>query len=477
MADSLGKKAVKGTIWSAIDRIGNMCLQFGVNIVLARLLLPKEFGAIGMIEIFLVVAQVLVDGGFAAALIQKKEPTQTDYSTIFFWNILIAVIVYGAIYISAPFIADFYNYPVIKNVLRVIGLIVVTNALSIIQTNRLRKQLAISKLASSNLISYLIGGGLAIYTASNGWGVWSLVILQLGYSSILALILWFATGWMPSVVFSKKSLRELFGFGGYLLAAGLLQEICKNMQGIIIGKRFSATTMGLYSQASKLDRIASYTLPNILVQVMYPVYASVQDDDERLVKMLGSNTRLISFVIFPLMALLILIAEPLIIGLWGDVWKDCAPYFQVLCVGGLFICLQNTNFYAVAAKGHSRLLFHWSIYKWSFLLLCLFIGMIFGIYGLLWGIALSNFNIFIVNASLASRYAGYKLKAQFRDILPILFVAALTMLIVYGLISFFTFHFVLTIIVYITLYIAVVYLLRLKIRNEIKYMVLRLLNK
>ena len=184
--------------------------------------------------------------------------------------------------------------------------------------------------------------------------------------------------------------------------------------------------MGLYSQASKLDRIASYTLPNILVQVMYPVYASVQDDDERLVNMLGLNTRLISSVIFPLMAVLILVAHPLIVCLWGDAWSACAPYFQILCVGGLFICLQNTNFFAVAAKGKSRLLFYWSIYKWSFLLLCLFVGMNFGIYGLLWGMTLSNFNIFMVNALLASRHTGYKFSMQIGDILPLLSLTIVT---------------------------------------------------
>ena len=344
MSDSLGHKAMKGTVWATVDRIGNMCLQFGVNLVLARLLLPREFGAIGMLEIFIVVSQVLIDGGFAAALIQKKNPTQTDYSTIFYWNIFIAVILYGAIFYVRLLSSEFFNLPLLRNLLRVIGLILITNAFSLIQTNRLRKKLELNKLACANLCAYTISGILAVATAYFGFGVWSLVVLQLGYSTLLAVILWVITGWMPSAVFSRESMRELFGFGGYLLAATLLQEICKNLQGVIIGKRFSATAMGLYSQASKLDRIASYTLPNILVQVMYPVYASVQDDDERLVNMLGLNTRLISSVIFPLMAVLILVAHPLIVCLWGDAWSACAPYFQILCVGGLFICLQNTNF-------------------------------------------------------------------------------------------------------------------------------------
>lgn len=477
MSDSLGHKAMKGTVWSTVDRIGNMCLQFGVNLVLARLLLPREFGAIGMIEIFLVVSQVLIDGGFAAALIQKKKPTQTDYSTIFYWNIFIAVILYGVIFLSAPFVAEFFNLPELCNLLRVIGLILITNAFSLIQTNRLRKQLELNKLACANLCAYTVSGILAIVAAYSGLGVWSLVVLQLGYSSILAVILWVVTGWMPSVVFSRKSLQELFGFGGYLLAAGLLQEICKNLQGVIIGKRFSATAMGLYSQASKLDRIASYTLPNILVQVMFPVYASVQDDDDRLIKMLGLNTRLISSVIFPLMAVLILVAQPLIVCLWGDTWSACAPYFQILCVGGLFICLQNTNFFAVAAKGKSRLLFHWSIYKWSFLLLCLFVGMNYGIYGLLWGMTLSNFNIFMVNALLASRHTGYKFSMQLRDALPLLLLTAVAFSLTYLLGILLTCHFVVTVVIFAAIYIALAYAFKLKVINEIKMVMMRFLKK
>lgn len=477
MSDSLGHKAMKGTVWATVDRIGNMCLQFGVNLVLARLLLPREFGAIGMLEIFIVVSQVLIDGGFVAALIQKKNPTQTDYSTIFYWNIFLALCLYSVIFFCSPLVAEFFNLPELLWVLRAIGLIIVINAFSMIQTNRLRKQLELKKLACANLCAYTVSGILAILAAYSGLGVWSLVILQVGYSSILTIILWVVGSWMPSAVFSRESMRELFGFGGYLLAATLLQEICKNLQGVIIGKRFSATAMGLYSQASKLDRIASYTLPNILVQVMYPVYASVQDDDERLVNMLGLNTRLISSVIFPLMAVLILVAHPLIVCLWGDAWSACAPYFQILCVGGLFICLQNTNFFAVAAKGKSRLLFYWSIYKWSFLLLCLFVGMNFGIYGLLWGMTLSNFNIFMVNALLASRHTGYKFSIQLGDIMPLLSLTAVAFSLTYMLGNLLTCHFVVTVIVFATIYIALACSFNLKVVGEIKMVIMRFLKK
>ncbi len=477
MAESIANKAAVGTFWAAVDRFGAMALQFGFNLVLARLLLPRDFGAIGMIEIFIVVSQVLVDGGFASALIQKKEPTQTDYSTIFYWNILMSVCLYGIIYFCAPFIAGFYNMPELQPVLRTIGLLLITNAMSIIQTNRLRKQLALDKLALANLSAYAIAGSFAVAAAHSGYGVWSLVILQLSFSTLLAVILWIVTRWTPAPVISRDSLRELFSFGGYLLAATLLQEICKNMQALVIGKRFSATTLGLYSQASKLDKISSYTLPNILVQVMYPVYASVQDDNDRLSAMLRANTRVISFAIFPLMAILILIAAPLVVFLWGDDWVPCAPYFQVMCVGGLSICLQNVNFYAVAAKGKSHTLFNWSFYKWGFLLLTIFVGMLFGIYGILWGLVLSNFNIYFVNAFLAARHTGYTISSQMRDILPILLLAAACMGAVYLLQMLMPLHFILTACVYLILYVGLAWSFRMKVAEEIKTVIGRFINK
>lgn len=477
MAESIANKAAVGTFWAAVDRFGAMALQFGFNLVLARLLLPRDFGAIGMIEIFIVVSQVLVDGGFASALIQKKEPTQTDYSTIFYWNILMSVCLYGIIYLCAPLVADFYNMPELQPVLRTIGLLLITNAMSIIQTNRLRKQLALDKLAIANLSAYAIAGSFAVAAAHSGYGVWSLVILQLSFSTLLAVILWIVTRWTPAPVISRDSLRELFSFGGYLLAATLLQEICKNMQALVIGKRFSATTLGLYSQASKLDKISSYTLPNILVQVMYPVYASVQDDNDRLSAMLRANTRVISFAIFPLMAILILIAAPLVVFLWGDDWVPCAPYFQVMCVGGLSICLQNVNFYAVAAKGKSHTLFNWSFYKWGFLLLTIFVGMLFGIYGILWGLVLSNFNIYFVNAFLAARHTGYTISSQMRDILPILLLAAACMGAVYLLQMLMPLHFILTAFVYLILYVGLAWSLRMKVAQEIKTVIGRFISK
>lgn len=426
MTSSIGNKAAKGAVWASVDRFGSMALQFVVNLILARLLLPADFGAIGMLTIFIAVSQVLIDGGFGSALIQKKNPSQTDFSTIFYWNLLFSFILYFILFLFAPFIGRFYSMPILSDVLRAIGLSLIFNSILAIQRTKLQKALAFKTIAITNISSYLLGASIAIIMAYKGFGVWSLVGMQLLYTVIYVLILWFITKWHPSFCFSMRSMKELFGFGGYIMASNILQTVCQNLQGIIIGKNFSASQMGYYSQAYKLDQITSYSIPQVIIQVMYPVYASIQDDRKRLIDMISMNIRVISFLIFPILALLILVAEQLIFFLYGDKWLLSVPYFRILCVGGFFVCLQNINFYAVAAIGKSRALFYWSFYKWGFLLAALLIGMNFEMYGILWGMVLSNLNIYLVNALLVQRYLEFSFSNQIRLLLPIILLCVIT---------------------------------------------------
>lgn len=393
-----------------------MTLQFVVNILLARMLLPSDFGAIGMLAIFMAVSQSLVDGGFASALIQKKDASQTDFSTVFYWNCIFSALLYGILFSVAPAVARFFHMPVLCAVLRVIGLNVIITGVLSVQITRLRKQLAFRTIACTNIAAQGVGAAVAVVMANHGCGVWSLVAMQLCTSGVAILLLLLLTRWLPSLTFSISALRRMFGFGGYILAAGLLQEFCKNFQGLIIGRRFSATQMGYFTQAYKLDQVSSYSLPQIIVQVMYPVYSSIQDERERLIQMLLMNIRVVSFAVFPVMCMLIVGAEQLIELLYESKWLPCVPYFRIFCVGGFFVCLQNVNFYAVAAVGKSRTLFMWSFYKWGFLLAALLGGAAVGMYGILWGIVLSSINIYLVNAALVARHVGLTLGRQLQSL-------------------------------------------------------------
>lgn len=467
MSGELQKRAFSGAIWASFERFGTMALQFLVNLILARLLTPSDFGCIGMLAIFVLVSQIIIDGGFGSALIQKKSPSQTDYSTIFYWNIIFSSILYLILFISAPSISSFYRMPILCDVLRIMGINLIINSLGIIQINRLRKQLAFKRIAIINIVSYLVSAIIAISLAYIDYGVWSLVIMQLLFSLFSVTFFWIITKWKPNLCFSFQSLRSLFQFGGYLLFANILQEICKNLQGLIIGRRFSSIEMGLYTQAKKLDDITSLTIPNIIVQVMFPVYSQIQNDLERTKEVLKMNIRVITFITFPILLLLILIAQPLIIFLYGNKWEVSASYFQILCIGGLFACLQNINYYAVAAQGKSNVLFTWSFYKWGMLLLLLIIGMHWGMYGILWGMVISSLNIYIVNAGLVAKYISYSLKIQIKDILPNIFIATSSFLLLYLGRMYWEFHFSLYILLYLTCYLLQAYVFKLEALKDI----------
>lgn len=246
---SLKQKTISGIIWSAVQRFGTMIISFVSNIVLARLLTPDDFGCIGLLAIFIVVANVFVNGGFAAALIQKPNPSKEDYSTVFIWNILVSMLFYLGLYLAAPYIAVFYSIPLLSAVLKVQGIILIINALSVIHLSVLRKNLQFKEMSIIQIIAISISVATAIVLALKGWGVWALVAQQLLNSAITIYFIMVCCSWKPELFFSWRSFRQLFDYGAFLLLSDILNSICDNIQGLVIGRRFTAGDMGYYSQA------------------------------------------------------------------------------------------------------------------------------------------------------------------------------------------------------------------------------------
>lgn len=432
MSGNLKRKAVSGMFWSSIQKFGTMGISFVSNIILARLLSPEDYGCIGMLMIFILVANTFIDGGFGSALIQKKEPTQEDYSTIFYWNLFLSIVLYFVLFGTAPLIARFYNLPLLSSVLRVQGLVLIFNSLSIIQQNRLRKQLLFKKLAIVNIISALLSLAITIYIAYVGWGVWALVAQQLLMSGFNAILYWIVGKWNPNFVFSRQSFKELFGFGGFILLSNLINTFCNNIQGLLIGKFFSPVTMGLYAQARKLEEVASTSFSGVVDQVSYPILSVVQNDKQKMVSAIRKLIMSLAYICFPMMILLILIGDSLIVWLYSDKWIACVPYFRILCVAGMAVCLQGINYYAIAAIGKSRKLFRWTIIKRLTGLFCVILGFyIYDIEGLLWGVVLGAWTIYAMNARLVVKFLGYKYWKQFKDLYPILLLSLLSGIMVY----------------------------------------------
>lgn len=435
MAEDLKQKAASGMVWTSIQKFAGMGISFISGIILARLLTPDDYGCIGMLSIFMVIAASFVDGGFGSALIQKKRPTQEDYSTIFFFNLGMSMLMYVILFLSAPAISRFYRMPILCSVLRLQGIVLIINAFLIIQSNQLRKQFQFKKMAIVTLLTSVIALSVTIYLAYKGFGVWALVASNLLSALIPTIIYWLTNKWHPMLVFSKTSFKELFGFGFYMFLTNAINNICNNVQGLLIGRFYNPATMGYYSKAKATEELASTSISNVMGQVTYPLYAEYQHDVPLLINAIKRITSSISFLTFPLMLLLILLAKPIFVLLYSDRWLGSVPYFQILCIAGIAICLQGVNYQAIAAVGKSKVMFSWTVIKRAIGLALIVGGLAaFGIKGLLVGMVMQSWLIYLINAYQVHKHIGYKLQTQLLDILPILILSVVSWVVAYGLV-------------------------------------------
>lgn len=433
MAKSLKQKAAAGMIWTALQKYSTMLIRFISGIILARLLTPFDYGCIGMLSIFMVLAETFIDGGFGSALIQKKRPTQEDYSTIFFFNVGMSVLLYAVLYVSAPAIARFYDIPLLCDVLRVQGIILFIYAFNVIQKNQLRKKLNFKVLSIVTITTSLIALGVTVFMAYKDYGVWALVAQNIITAAIPALVFWFYIKWRPIWTFSWTSFKELFGFGFYMFLTHLVNRFGQQLQGLLIGKFYNASTMGYYSKADATEKLASTSISSVMTQVTYPLYAEVQDDKEKLTSMIRRITMTLSYVTFPLMFILLLCAKPIFVLLYSDRWLQSVPYFQVLCLAGLAGCLQSVNLQSIAAIGKSKEMFLWTVVKRLVGIGGVVLGLVwFGMKGLLAGVVFNYWFSWFVNVSLVSTHIGYKWYRQIRDIFPVTIASFLAALVSYG---------------------------------------------
>lgn len=419
-------------MWTGLQRYSSLLIQFISGIILARLLTPYDYGCIGMLSIFMVLAESFIDGGFGSALIQKKRPTQTDYSTIFFWNIGISVLLYSVLFFSAPFIAIFYNIPILSSVLRVQGIILFIYAFNIVQRNMLVKNLRFKILSIVTLTTSVISLTVTIIMAYYGYGIWSLVTLNILTAAIPALFFWIYVKWRPVLIFSWNSFRELFNFGMYMFLTNLMNNFSGHFQGLLIGKFYNPSIMGYYSKAGRTEFLASNSISSVVQQVVYPLYAEVQDDKCKMGRMIRIITMVLSYITFPLLFILMLCAKPIFVLLYSDRWLESVPYFQILCLAGMALCLQSVNLMSISAIGKSKTLFIWTVLKRALGISFVVVGLIFyGIYGIIVGVVLNQWFSYGVNIGLVSKHIGYKWRKQIMDILPVASVSVFAAVISY----------------------------------------------
>ena len=430
--DNLKHKAATGMVWTAVQKYSTMLIGFVSSVILARLLMPEDYGAVGMLAIFMSLAEVFIDAGFGSALIQKKTPTQKDYSTVFYFNIGTAVVLYAVLYLSAPAIADFYRMPILCNVLRVQGLILFIYAFNIIQRNIIRKNLLFKKLSRITIVTSVISLFITVAMAYMGCGVWSLVAQNFVGALIPCVFFWVTTNWHPTWEYSWASFKELFGFGSYMFLTHLFTTFSQRITGLLVGRWYDPATMGYYSKASEMRKHATLSIAGVMIQTTYPLYSSVQDDLARLANMVKRITSTLAYITVPMLALLALVAEPIFVLLFSEKWLPSVPYFQILCIGGMAGCLQAVNQQTIAAIGKSKVFFVWNIVKNTVGIVLQVVGLIvWGMWGLLVGKVLSNWFSYLVNISLVSKYVGYKNHQQLKDLSPIFIVTAIAFTIGY----------------------------------------------
>lgn len=454
--DNLKQKAASGMVWTAIQKYSTMLISFISGIILARLLMPEDYGAIGMLAIFMSLAEVFIDAGFGSALIQKKNPTQTDYSTVFYFNIGMSFILYAVLYFSAPTIADFYHMPILCKVLRVQGLILFIYAFNIIQRNQIRKNLKFKKLSKVTITTSVISLIVTVAMAYMGFGVWALVTQNFLGALIPCIFFWVTMNWHPTWEYSWNSFRELFGFGSYMFLTHLFTTFSQRITGLLVGRWYDPATMGYYTKASQFSNYATLSVSGVMIQTTYPLYASAQDDKERLANMVKRITSTLAYITVPMLSMLILIAKPLFVLLFTERWLPSVPYFQILCIGGMAGCLQAVNQQTIAAIGKSRVFFVWTVIKNSVGIVLQVIGLIvWGIWGLLVGKVLSSWFSYFVNITLVSKHVGYKNYQQLMDLLPIFIVSTLAILTGYLSSSFFELGFYIDGLVKVLVFVAI----------------------
>jgi len=430
---SLKDKTIHGVSWSFADNIIGSGITFLIGLVLARLLSPDEFGIIGMITIFIAISNTIVDSGFSNALIRRKEVQDIDYNTVFYLNIVFSIFLYVIIFISAPAISVFFKEPQLTSISRVIGVILIINAFSIVQRVLLIRKVDFKTQTKISLISSLTSGVIGIGMAFAKFGVWSLVGQLISRQLMNALFLWLFNHWRPKFEFSIRSFKELYSFGSKLLIATLIDTLWKEINYLIIGKFYRASSLGQYTRAQQFQTIFSSNLTYVVQRVSFPVLSSIQDDNMRLKQAYRKIIKTTMLVSFACMLGLAAIAKPLIFILIGEKWMPSVYFLQIMCLYGMLYPLHAINLNMLQVKGRSDLFLKLEIIKKIIAIGPLLLGIFISIEYLLWGSVFTSFIAYYLNSYYSGRLMDYAMKEQLRDILPFFVNAAITALIVWSI--------------------------------------------
>lgn len=424
------REAKRGVIWTFLQQFSVQAINFVVQIILARLLMPSDFGLIAMIAIFVAIGQSLSDSGMSTSLIRSSKNTDNDYSTVFVTNIVISIIIYLLVYVSAPFVAQFYDQHILIDLLRLYGIVFVISAFSAVQLAKFSKELKFKIQFSYQLPSTIIGALSGVYLAYRGYGVWSIVWLNIIQNLVFVLMLWCFHSWKPAFLFDKSIFFHHFNFGYKLTLSSLLNTVYLNLYKIIIGKHFSATSVGYFTQADSLRLFPINQLSAVLNKVTFPLFASISED-HKLRRAYVSAMRLVLSLSAAIMLILILIAEPLFVILFGEKWLPSVPYFQILCIASIFLPIGTYNLNILKVKGRSDLFLKVEVIKKVIGVISLFLSIPFGIEMMVWTLCLTNILFAFLNGYFSGKFIDYSVLKQLVNSLHVVLLAAFPAVLCY----------------------------------------------
>jgi teichuronic acid exporter len=426
-------KVLSSLLWKLMERGGTQGVQFIVQIILARLLLPEDYGIIALVVIFTSIAGVFVQSGLNTALIQKKDADQVDFSSVFYLSLLIAFLIYIILFFAAPFIAAFYVIPEITPVIRVLSIILFFGAFNSIQNAVIARSLQFKKLFFSSTGAILISGTVGIYMAYTGFGVWALVGQQLTNQLFITLILWFTVKWRPQLLFSLVKVKGLFSFGWKLLMSALIDTVYRDLRSLIIGKMYNPAMLGFYNRGQQFPQLLITNINGSIQSVMLPVLSSQQDNRPRVKDIMRRAIVTSSFIIYPMMVGLAVTAEPLVKILLTDKWLPCVPFLQIFCASYALWPIHTANLQAINALGRSDIFLKLEIIKKMVGLSILGVTVFYGVYAIALGQVIGGIISTFINAYPNKKLLNYSYIEQWKDIMPSLLLSLVMGAVVYSL--------------------------------------------
>ena len=428
---SLKQKTVHSIFWTALQQFGRQGFGFVFSILLARILLPKEFGYITMVMVFINICITLIDSGLTQSLIREEKSDERDYSTIFFFNLGMSVILYVMLYIGAPYVGGFYDQPILHNLIRWQGLIIIIHALTLIQETLLIKSLEFRKVFYASLPAIIIAGMVSVYMAYKGFGVYSIVAYSVLDAGIMSLIMWIISPWKPKLQFHAEKFLYHFRFGSHLSIANVLETGFNELYHIIIGKYFSPAHLGFFSRAYAMQRLPVSNLAIILNKVTYPIFTRIKHNNAKLREVYGKLMLMVIFLLTPILLFSGILAVPLFRIILTEKWLPAVPYFKILCLAGIIYPLNLYNINILKIKGASATILQLQMYKKIIFILSLALIVIWGMYGLLYGILLNSILAFLLNSYFSGRLINFPAYRQILNILPLLIINFITAICLY----------------------------------------------